>query len=134
MRSFSLEGVRVEHRALAPRKPFVVYLPLPPADEALFGALPGRGRFATPDYADWQTRAALKLLAAGPPHLKGPVWIGIGFEADAAIDNRARAIIDLLVRERVIETRARLRELRLAPAAITGARVIVRPFAFDEAR
>ncbi len=40
MNAFSLDGVRVERRAL-PRRDFCVELPLPP--EILFASLPGRG-------------------------------------------------------------------------------------------
>jgi len=131
MRSgFSLDTVRIEHRALAPRRPFVVSLPLPPEHDRLYASLPGRGRFRTPDYADWLERAGLCLVAATPPRLKGAVWIAITCEQDAGIDARARAVLELLVRERVMESLTRLRELRLSCGPVTGVRVEVRPFAF----
>jgi hypothetical protein len=74
----------------------------------------------------------LRLVAATPPRLKGAVWIAITSEQDAGIDARARAVLELLVRERVMESPARLRELRLSSGPVTGVRVEVRPFSFRE--
>jgi hypothetical protein len=134
MRSgFSLDSVRIERRALAPRRPFVVSLPLPPEADRLYASLPGRGRFRTPDYADWLERAGLRLVAATPPRLKGPVWIAITHEKGAGIDGSARAVLELLARERVMESLSSLRELRLSAGPVTGVRVEVRPFGFAEA-
>lgn len=127
--SFSLDGVRVEHRAL-PRDAFRVCLPLPVAADAMYAALPGRGRFATPDYADWRMRAAARMAAASPPRFKGAVWIAITFERDAALDNCARPVLELLLQQGVIARRGLVRELRLFAGPVTGALVEVRPFAF----
>lgn len=127
--SFSLDGVRVERRAL-PRDAFRVSLPLPVAADAMYAALPGRGRFATPDYADWRECAGLRLAAASPPRFKGAVWIAITYERGAALDNCARAVLELLLAQGVIAGRGLVRELRLGTGPVTGARVEVRPFAF----
>jgi hypothetical protein len=128
--SFSLDGVRVEHRAL-PREAFRVSLPLPVAADAMYAALPGRGRFATPDYAEWLERAGMRLAAAAAPRFKGAVWIAIIYEADAALDNCARPVLELLLSHGVIARRGLVKELRLGHGPVSGARVEVRPFAFD---
>jgi len=127
--SFSLDGVRVEHRALK-QNAFRVCLPLPVAADAMYAALRGRGRFATPDYAEWRALAEIRLAAASPPCFRGAVWIAIGFQRDAPLDNCARPVLELLLNQGVVARRGLVRELRLFTGPVTGAQVEVRPFAF----
>ena len=130
--TFSLDHVRVEHRPIGASRPFFVGLPLPVAATAMYGRAPGRRPFPTPEYADWQERAALRLAAACPPEFKGPVWIAITYEdcGRGEIGDRAKPVLALLAREGVIESDSRLcvRSLRLEWGDVTGARVEVRPF------
>jgi hypothetical protein len=136
--TFSLERIRVEHRAIASARPFRIVLPLPVAANAMYGQAPGRGRFPTPAYADWMERAALRLAAACPPRFRGPVWVAITYEdcGRGEIDDRAKPVLALLAREGVIasDSRACVRGLRLGWGDVTGARVEVRPFAFEDGR
>jgi hypothetical protein len=97
----------------------------------MYAALPGRGRFATPDYADWREQAGERLRAASPPRFKGAVWIAITYESEAALDNCARPVLELLLNQGVIARRGLVRELRLLTGPVTGAKVEVRPFAFE---
>lgn len=136
--SFGLDRIRVEHKALEPRDPFFVTLPPPISVNAMYGQAPGRKRFHTTAYANWIEDAGRILNAARPPKFPGQVWIGIqvSHSSKLDIDNAAKGILDLLVKQGVIkdDRKKYLQELRLTWGNNSGARVEVRPFPFEQAR
>lgn len=136
--SFALDKVQVEHRSLAPPRPFSCLLPKPVSVNAMYGQAPGRKRFPTKKYADWKDAADVMLMAARPPKFKGPVFIAITVEDTGALDldNTAKSCLDLLVRHGVIEDDGRpfVREIRLAWGNVPGCRVDVRAYSYSETR
>ncbi len=136
--TFGLDRIRVEHKSLGPTQPFVCTLPKPISVNAMFGQAPGRKRFHSAEYSTWIENATLRLKCARPPKFKGQIWIAIMCEdtGRSDIDNKAKGILDLLVREGVIEDDSRnyVRELRLTWGNVTGCRVEVRPTPFEQAR
>lgn len=137
-KSFGLDRVTVEHRALSPTHPFVCNLPPPISVNAMYGQAPGRKRFHSREYAAWIEDAALILNARRPPKFTGQVWISITY-ADAGrmdLDNGGKGIIDLLKSQGVIkdDSRRYVREIRYTWGNVHGAKVEVRPFPFEDAR
>jgi Holliday junction resolvase RusA-like endonuclease len=95
----------VERRSIAKRKPIVLTLPYPISVNAMFGQAPGRQRFLTKEYADWRERATAALHRQKPGRLTGPVILTLTVEdrGRSDIDNLNKGVLDLLVKERVIE-------------------------------
>lgn len=102
----------------------------------MYGQAPGRKRFHSAKYAAWIDEACLRLRAARPPKFKGHVWVTITCEDTGAmdLDNAAKSVLDLAVREGVIEDDGRnfVREIRLAWGNVTGCRLEIRPYSFSE--
>lgn len=83
-----------------------VVVPAPPSVNRLWKNVPGVGRVRTKFYTDWQHEAGWRLRAQRPPHVPGRVMLLIAVErswASADIDNRVKALIDLLVTHKVID-------------------------------
>ena len=84
-------------------------LPAPPSTNTLFRNLPGKGRVKTAAYLDFIQMAIVSIRAQQVPLVSGHVVMNIGIErtkkgADTAdIDNRIKALLDVLVKARVIE-------------------------------
>lgn len=137
--TFGLDKVVVEHRSLGPTHPFIINLPMPPSTNALFGQAPGRKRYTSADYAEWQVVAGTVLKNARAPKFSGQVWIRITLRDSGNLDgdNRIKAPLDLLVKHQIIkdDSRTYVREIRLCWGNVSGARIEIRPFPFpDEAR
>jgi len=136
--TFGLDRIRVEHKSLCPTQPFICTLPPPISVNAMYGQAPGRKRFHTTAYSNWIEDAALLLNAAKPPKFPGQVWIGIQVSHSSRldIDNAAKGILDLLVKQGVIKDDRKkfVQELRLTWGNNSGAKVEVRPFPFEQAR
>ena len=80
-------------------------LPAPPSVNAMFRNH-ARGRVATKAYTDWQGHAGWVLRSQHPRKIGGRVVLAISIErlsANADIDNRIKAIADLLVKHDVID-------------------------------
>lgn len=81
-------------------------IPSPPSVNALTRNVPGRGRVKTAAYKDWIGHAGWILANQRPAPIMGRVIIVIGIErvsSTADIDNKIKAIFDLLVTHKVIK-------------------------------
>jgi crossover junction endodeoxyribonuclease RusA len=81
-------------------------LPTPPSVNAMFRNVPGKGRARTKLYEDWLGHAGWRLRAQRPAKVAGPVLILVGIERtslSADVDNRIKALFDLLVAHNVID-------------------------------
>lgn len=84
----------------------MIVLPLPPSTNNLFiNAKHGKGRFLSPDYKAWRKSAAeaLTLCAWDMPARPYSVTIRVNINHQSDIDNRVKAVLDLLVERKVIE-------------------------------
>ena len=80
-------------------------LPCPPSTNELWRNRPG-GRVRTRVYDDWRGHAGWRLREQRPGCVAGSVLVMISVErgsAAADIDNRIKALLDLLVEHKVIE-------------------------------
>lgn len=112
----------------------VLTLPMPPSVNEMFRNVPGRGRVKTADYLDWRGHAGWSLRGQRPASLNGPVVIVLSVErgsASADIDNRVKAIFDLLTEHDVIEDDKHVVGFcaAWAPPASKLARVMILPAA-----
>lgn len=87
-------------------------IPAPPSVNELFAnGKPGKtGRFKTPKYKAWLSEAGWmireQMLSEGNAPIMGRIVVILGVERlslAADIDNRAKAVLDLLVAQKVIE-------------------------------
>lgn len=109
-------------------------VPSPPSVNAMFKNIPGKGRAKTQAYKDWIGHAGWVLRSQRPTPVHGPVIVLVGVERtslSADVDNRIKALFDLLVTHKVIEDdkhivgfaaawspeRDRLARLAIMPAA-----------------
>jgi Holliday junction resolvase RusA-like endonuclease len=82
-------------------------VPRPPTTNRLFFNAPGKGRTKTSKYRKWRFDSAWMLKLQNVPRVSGPVSIDVrvpdlpGRAPD--LDNIVKALIDLLVNQRVIE-------------------------------
>lgn len=80
-------------------------LPVPPSTNALFRNLPGKGRVKTRAYADWRAYALTSLRQQRLPLVDGHIIVRMNVEMTgnrADLDNRVKAIFDVIVEARVI--------------------------------
>jgi crossover junction endodeoxyribonuclease RusA len=81
-------------------------LPWPPSANSLWRAVKGRNIMSA-RYRDWQYEAGQCVGLQNPPNVKGPVNLTIELTPPDRrridLDNRLKAVIDLLVKHRVIE-------------------------------
>jgi hypothetical protein len=123
--------VRIERRAIPAREPIVLRLPFPPAVEALFVHVDGRGRVATQAYAAWRAMAADAILRAKARRMSGAVEILMIFRdriGRGHLDNLPRACLEILVAKGVIEAADSriVRRLTLQWAEAPGATIEIR--------
>lgn len=83
-----------------------LHVPVPPSVNSLYRNLPGRGRVKTKDYSAWFANARNVVRLQKPGVVRGPVVIilcvdrqGVGSD----LDNRVKALFDLIVKLGVIE-------------------------------
>ena len=88
-------------------------LPMPPSTNNLFVNIPKRGRVPSARYKAWKTAAGLTLNVQRPPAVSGSVDVSILVpqKTRGDIDNRIKAILDLLVTHRVIEDDSKIAAL-----------------------
>jgi len=95
----------------------------------MFGNAPGQKRFPTARYADWSDAATAELRRQRPGRMMGPVTIHLTYEdrGRSDLDNLAKGVLDLLVREQVIEDDSRtiVRAVHARWGQATGVRVEV---------
>jgi Holliday junction resolvase RusA-like endonuclease len=85
--------------------PVFLTLPRPPSVNDLWKNLKTGGRAETAIYRDWKGHAGWVLREQRPHHVPGPVVVIATVErnnAKADIDNREKAVLDLLVAHQVI--------------------------------
>lgn len=85
----------------------MISLPLPPSVNELYRHAAfkgGRGRTVTPKYAAWRERAGecLNLSAWDMPKPPYGVTIRVNVDHRSDVDNRAKAVLDLLVKHGVL--------------------------------
>lgn len=109
-------------------------LPAPPSVNKMYRNVPGRGRVRSAEYVDWAAMAGWKLRAQHPSTIAGNVIVVIGVEREARmmgadIDNRIKALLDLLVEHGVIEDDKRVAAVAAAwnPAKSGLARIAIAP-------
>jgi Holliday junction resolvase RusA-like endonuclease len=103
--SYSLEGVRIERKALGDGGTINVALPFPPSVNTLFEDVPGGGRKQTKRYRDWRDAARQQLLRQRPRLAVGPVEVTITLEERPGrheADNLIKAVLDMLVETGII--------------------------------
>lgn len=103
---------------------------IPPSTDGLFSNIPGKGRVKTKAYAAWLETAGWEIKAQRPTLTPGRVSVDItvGRKSNLSdLDNRAKAVLDLLVKQRVIEDDNRVSELRMRWVDAPDCVVIVRP-------
>lgn len=86
--------------------PTTFTLPVPPSVNQLFRNVPGKGRVKTRVYDDWQGHALTSLRLQKIAPLKGQVVVLFGVERSsrsADIDNRIKAMLDALVKAKIIQ-------------------------------
>ena len=111
-----------------------IEIPAPPSVNEMFRNVRGRGRVKTTVYADWLGHAGWVLRSQNPPRIGGRVVLILSVERvskSADIDNRVKAILDLLVTHGVIEDDRNVVAFAAAwaPPANKLARVLVLPAA-----
>jgi Holliday junction resolvase RusA-like endonuclease len=83
----------------------MIELPLPPSTNNLFINLPGKGRVRSGAYKAWERQASASLTFASwdMPTKPYTVTIRLNMDHRGDIDNRVKAVLDLLVRHGVLE-------------------------------
>lgn len=107
-------------------------LPVPPSSNHLFANIPGKGRVKTSAYRGWIKEAGWALQSQRHEEVAGPVKVSIAVRRTsgrADIDNRIKALLDLLVRHRVIGDDRMVEELYIRWSAESDdAEVLVESF------
>jgi Holliday junction resolvase RusA-like endonuclease len=83
----------------------MIALPLPPSTNNMFiNAKNGKGRFLSPAYKAWRKSAAeaLDICAWDMPAPPYGVTIRVNVNHQSDIDNRTKAVLDLLVEHKVL--------------------------------
>lgn len=124
-----MTALRIEKRAVT-EPVTVIDLPFPISVNEMFGQAPGQKRFPSSRYASWKTEATYRLRSQRPQRFVGRVQITITLEdrTNGDADNLCKGVLDLLVREKIIQDDRRqiLRRLTVEWGNVTGARVEIR--------
>src|SRR5262245_4004854 len=119
-------SVLVERRRVR-RKPVVIHLPFPIS----VNEIRGWRKYPSTDYEEWQWRAKAALVSQRPRRIMGPVTITLTYadRGRSDIDNLAKGVLDILVREHIIEddNRRVLRRLDAVWGYVEGVRIEIIP-------
>lgn len=112
----------------------VVTLPSPPSTNRLWKNKPGGGRAESSAYVDWKGHAGWVVRSQAPRPVHGRVLVVLSIEhvgGTADVDNRVKAIFDLLVKEGVMDDDRNVVAFCIAwaPPASKLARVMILPIA-----
>jgi len=114
---------------------FTVELPAPISANHLFANVPGRGRVKTKAYENWQSVAALTVVATvrADQRIGGRVAVRIELPAKCRldIDNAIKPILDALVRSRRIDDDRNVARLEVSREA-AGNLTVVTVTAFEQ--
>jgi Holliday junction resolvase RusA-like endonuclease len=108
-----------------------IVLPLCPSSNALFANRASGGRFKTKVYQKWINEAGWRLMAQHPGRIDGVYDLAIvvsGLRRGADVENRMKAVSDLLTRHSVVfdDSLARSVSIVRSEGQEAGMRVIVR--------
>ena len=80
-------------------------LPMPPSVNSLYRNVPGRGRVPSGLYQRWRKAADDAMWGQKKQRIEGPVIIVITLQPKGRydVDNKIKAVLDLLVRYGIIE-------------------------------
>lgn len=104
-------------------------LPMPPSVNGMYRNVPGKGRVKTDPYKSWLLEAGQMLSIQWKPPRKtitNEVRVDCALERPKVrsdIDNRAKALLDLITKMRVLQDDSQVVDLRLRWADIRGCRV-----------
>jgi crossover junction endodeoxyribonuclease RusA len=107
----------------------ILTLPFPPSVNSMFLNVPGRGRAPTPEYRAWKKEAALELMAQRARPVEGVAEVRIDLDdrrrGDA--DNRTKAVLDLLVEQRVLrgDSKKFVKRVSVGWETVAGCRVSI---------
>lgn len=78
-------------------------VPVPPSLNMCFRNVPGKGRVRTAEYRAWAEEAGYLLASQRPGKVVGPYQAIIRLPEKLAgdIDNRAKAVLDLMVKHKI---------------------------------
>ncbi len=103
------------------------FLPFPPSVNNLFLNSRGRGRVLSPDYRAWKEQAGWQLKSQHPKPLgfRAFVQIDLDERRNGDADNRAKAVMDLLVEHRVLagDTKKHVRRISIGWENVPECRV-----------
>lgn len=109
----------------------------PPSANNLFVNVRGRGRVRSERYRTWLSAAGWDVLRAKAKRNDGPVRVTILVRKGnrrADVDNRAKACLDLLVKQGVLIDDSQVQSLTVEWSdAVQGARIFIEPFRKDRA-
>jgi len=94
-----------------------ICLPMPPSVNGLFANSGKRGRVRTPAYAKWARAAHWTIISRCPqPRLVPPpytVRISLPIVMRGDLDNRVKAVLDVLVKSGVMDDDSHVMDLRV---------------------
>lgn len=106
-------------------------LPFPPSVNQMYlnNKGRGRGRIPSPEYTAWKDQAAWELKAQKIAPFDGRVEVHIDLDESRRgdADNRIKAVLDLLVRHKILrgDSKRFVRRVSAGWEAITGCRVSI---------
>jgi Holliday junction resolvase RusA-like endonuclease len=108
-----------------------IRLPFPPSVNAMFGAKrgKGRGRYRTDEYEHWIAEATAALWEQRPRPVLGrcEVWIDLDDRRRGDADNRAKPVLDLLVKHGTLggDSERFVRRVSIGWTKVDGCRVAI---------
>lgn len=106
----------------------VITLPIPPSSNNMFINIPKRGRVKSGKYKAWTIAAGLLLNSQHPAPVRGPVSIAIKVKrptANSDVDNRSKAVIDLLVQQNIIDDDRNVERVSIEWADVQSCEVVI---------
>lgn len=110
--------------------PIQVSIPCPPSVNSMYRNVTGKGRVKTVRYRTWARAASNEVMAQTKQHIGGPVMVDITCQRKRStedVDNKIKAVLDLLVTMAVIDDDKNVHEVRARWGAVEGAVVTVVP-------
>jgi Holliday junction resolvase RusA-like endonuclease len=109
-----------------------IFLPMPPSVNSMFGnnkRAKGRGRYRTDEYEQWIADATAALWQQRPRPVLGrcEVWIDIDDRRRGDADNRAKPVLDLLVKHGTLggDSEKYVKRVSIGWAKCDGCRVAI---------
>ena len=110
-----------------------IFLPMPPSVNSMFGnnkRAKGRGRYRTSEYEQWIADATAALWQQRPRPVLGrcEIWIDLDDRRRGDADNRAKPILDLLVKHGTLpggDSKKHVKRVSIGWAKVDGCRVAI---------